>query len=100
MPAALVMGVLNATPDSFSNLGVSATIAHAHAMIADGAALLDIGGESTRPGAQPVSPEEEQARILPLLRALRDCGVPISVDTRNASTMNAALDAGATMIND
>jgi dihydropteroate synthase len=99
-----VMGVLNVTPDSFSDGGVysthTAAIAAAHAMIAAGAAIIDVGGESTRPGAIPVTPEDEQARILPVISAMRDAGVPLSIDTRNASTMEAALDAGATIVND
>lgn len=98
------MGVLNVTPDSFSDGGVysthTAAIAAAHAMIAAGAAIIDVGGESTRPGAIPVTPEDEQARILPVISAMRDAGVPLSIDTRNASTMEAALDAGATIVND
>jgi dihydropteroate synthase len=94
------MGVLNATPDSFSNAGATASAADGHAMIAAGADILDIGGESTRPGASAVAPAEEQARILPLIRALAGQGAAISVDTRNASTMAAGLDAGATVIND
>jgi dihydropteroate synthase len=69
-------------------------------MVAAGAGVLDVGGESTRPGSLPVAPEEEQARILPVIRRLRDIGVPISVDTRNAATMAAALDAGSSIIND
>jgi dihydropteroate synthase len=99
-----VMGILNVTPDSFSDggshAGAAAAIAAGHAMLAAGADLLDIGGESTRPGAEPVPPETEQARILPVIAALAAAGAPISVDTRNASTMGAALDAGATIVND
>jgi dihydropteroate synthase len=95
-----VMGVLNATPDSFSNAGATATVVHGRAMIEAGAVILDIGGESTRPGARPVLPAEEQARVLPLIRALATAGAAISVDTRNASTMAASLDAGATLVND
>ncbi len=103
-PGPLVMGILNRTPDSFSDGGRHAdldrAVAAARAMIEAGADLLDIGGESTRPGAVPVPPEEEQARVLPLLRALAGQGVPLSVDTRNAATMRAALDAGARLVND
>jgi len=95
-----IMGILNATPDSFANGGVAATTAHGLAMIEAGADMLDIGGESTRPGASVIAPGEEQARVLPLIRALAGQGVPICVDTRNASTMAAALDAGASMVND
>lgn len=100
----LVMGVVNVTPDSFSDGGrhdtVDAAIAHARRLIAEGADLIDIGGESTRPGAAPVAPEEEIARVVPVLDALRDCGVPLSVDTRHPSTMRAAIEHGADMIND
>ncbi|GMV01758.1 MAG: dihydropteroate synthase [Burkholderiaceae bacterium] len=100
----LVMGVVNVTPDSFSDDGrhgtVEAAIAHAHRLIADGADLIDIGGESTRPGATPVAPDEEIARVAPVLDALRDCGVPLSVDTRHPTTMRAAIEHGADMIND
>ena len=99
MPPA-IMGILNATPDSFASGGAAATIAQGQAMIAQGATILDIGGESTRPGAQPVPPCEEQARVLPLIKALAGQGADISIDTRNATTMQAALDAGATMVND
>jgi dihydropteroate synthase len=99
-----VMGVLNITPDSFSDGGLHLDPGRADAagreMIAAGAAIIDIGGESTRPGAAPVTPEEEQARILPVIRRLRDAGAAISVDTRNAATMQAALDAGAGIVND
>ena len=99
------MGILNVTPDSFSDGGLhrraSAAIAAGRSMIEAGAAILDIGGESTRPGATPVDPDEEQARILPVLAGLRGRGeAMISIDTRNASTMRAALDAGADLIND
>jgi dihydropteroate synthase len=98
----LVMGILNVTPDSFSDGGLhacaEAAIAAGRQMLADGADILDIGGESTRPGAAPVTPGEEQARILPVIRALS--GAVVSVDTRNAATMAAALDAGAKIIND
>jgi dihydropteroate synthase len=94
------MGILNATPDSFATASEPATPARGLQMIADGAAILDIGGESTRPGATPVPPEEEQARVLPLIKALAGQGAEISVDTRNATTMQAALDAGATIVND
>ncbi|WP_239451606.1 dihydropteroate synthase [Elioraea rosea] len=99
----LVMGTINVTPDSFSDGGrffeAGAAIAAGEAMRAAGADLLDIGGESTRPGSAPVPPEEEQARILPVIAALAPGG-PVSVDTRNAATMRAALAAGASIIND
>jgi dihydropteroate synthase len=100
----LVMGVVNVTPDSFSDggryLDPAAALAHARKLIAEGADILDIGGESTRPGAQPVSEDEELARVKPLLEALRDASIPISVDTRRARVMREALRAGASMIND
>ncbi len=100
----LVMGILNVTPDSFSDGGAhadaSTAIAAGRRMMAEGADILDIGGESTRPGAVPVTPAQEQARILPVIRALAAEGAVISVDTRNAATMAAALDAGARIIND
>lgn len=100
----LVMGIINVTPDSFSdggkNLALDAGIAHARQLIAEGADMLDIGGESTRPGAEPVSLGDELARLLPLIEALRDCGVPLSVDTFKPAVMRAVLDAGADMIND
>lgn len=103
-PAPMVMGIVNVTPDSFSDGGDYAdparAVAGGQAMIAAGAGVLDIGGESTRPGSAPVTPAEEQARILPVIRGLRDAGVPISVDTRHAATMAAALDAGASIVND
>lgn len=107
MPAPFVwpaiMGILNVTPDSFSDggryAGPEAAIAAGRQMVADGAGMIDVGGESTRPGATPVSPAEEQARILPVINGLAGT-VPLSVDTRNASTMEAALDAGALVVND
>ncbi len=102
--ASAVMGVLNVTPDSFSDggdhLDPAAAISAGLQMVEDGAAILDIGGESTRPGSAAVSLEDEQARILPVVRGLRDAGVPLSIDTRNAATMRVALDAGATIVND
>ena len=100
----LVMGILNVTPDSFSDGGSHAAphaaIAAGSRLLAEGADILDIGGESTRPGAIPVTPAQEQARILPVIRALAAQGAVISADTRNAATMAAALDAGAAIIND
>ena len=102
--APIVMGIVNATPDSFSDGGAhfdaGAAIAHATAMIQAGAGIVDIGGESTRPGAIPVPVDEEIRRIVPVIAGIRDAGVTISIDTRNARTMQAALDAGAAMIND
>lgn len=95
------MGVLNVTPDSFSDGGTHADpVAAGLAMAADGADIIDVGGESTRPGASPVAPDVEQARVLPIIRALATAGLLVSVDTRNASTMAAALAAGAAIIND
>jgi len=100
----LVMGIVNVTPDSFSDggrfLGAEAAIAQGCRLIDEGADLVDVGGESTRPGAHPVAPEEEQARILPVIRALVEAGTVVSVDTRNAATMRAALGAGARIVND
>jgi dihydropteroate synthase len=100
----LVMGVLNATPDSFSDggqhLDPGRAIARGLQMLAEGADVIDVGGESTRPGARPVPIAEEQARALPVVRALADAGALVSIDTRNAATMAAALDAGARIVND
>jgi dihydropteroate synthase len=99
----LVMGIVNLTPDSFSGDGVSDTakaIAHAHRQIEAGADLLDIGAESSRPGAFPTSVEEEMRRLIPVLEELASCGVPISVDTYKPEVMRAALRHGASMIND
>ncbi|MFL5287244.1 MAG: dihydropteroate synthase [Rhodopila sp.] len=98
------MGILNVTPDSFSDGGrhadVSAAIEAGLAMADDGADIIDVGGESTRPGAAPVEPAAERARIMPVVSALAAASVRVSVDTRNATTMRAALDAGARVIND
>lgn len=100
------MGILNVTPDSFSDGGahgdLPAAAAHARAMAADGAAIVDIGGESTRPGAVAVPADEEIARVAPVLDALaRDpSGVPVSIDTRSAAVARVALDAGAVLVND
>lgn len=100
----LVMGILNVTPDSFSDggkhLNPTSAIATGRQMLADGADILDIGGESTRPSALQVSAADEISRILPVVEALANEGAVISVDTRNAATMQAALDAGARIIND
>ncbi|HEB80628.1 MAG TPA: dihydropteroate synthase [Chromatiales bacterium] len=100
-----VVGVLNVTPDSFSDggrfLDPEAAIAHAHTMVAEGAALIDIGAESTRPGAAPVTAEEEIARLVPVIQALSSgLSVPISVDTGKPEVMRAAVAAGGGMIND
>jgi dihydropteroate synthase len=100
----LVMGVVNVTPDSFSDGGLfldpGQALAHAHRLIDEGADLLDIGGESSRPGARGVETEEESRRVLPVLEGLRDAPVPIAVDTVKPEVMRVALDAGAAMIND
>ncbi len=98
----LVMGIVNVTPDSFSDGGrffsPDAAIDHAHELIDEGADILDVGGESTRPGAAPVSVQQELDRVLPLVEALR--GVPVSIDTWKPEVMRAALAAGACMVND
>ena len=98
------MGIVNATPDSFSDGGrffdPSHAIAQGRALIAAGADIIDIGGESTRPGAAPIGYEEEIQRVLPIISALAESGAVISIDTRHASVMRAALDAGAGIIND
>ena len=103
-PGPQVMGILNVTPDSFSDGGVhfdtGRAIEAGLLMQAAGAGILDVGGESTRPGATPVSPEEEQTRVLPVIKALAAAGAVVSVDSRNAGTMAAALDAGAAIVND
>ncbi|MBU0752137.1 MAG: dihydropteroate synthase [Gammaproteobacteria bacterium] len=100
----LIMGIVNLTPDSFSGDGVGGdverAIAHAHAQVAAGADILDLGAESSRPGAPPVSADDELLRLLPLLKALRDVSVPLSVDTMKPEVMRAALAEGAAMIND
>jgi dihydropteroate synthase len=100
----LIMGVINVTPDSFSDGGrffsVTAAVAHARQLIAEGADLLDVGGESTRPGAAVVTLDEERRRVLPVLEALADAGVPLSVDTQKPELMREAVAAGAAMIND
>ena len=100
----LVMGILNATPDSFSDGGrfpaPDVAIEAGRRMRADGAALIDIGGESTSPGSEPVSASVEQARVLPVVRGLARDGITLSIDTRHAATMRAALEAGAAIIND
>lgn len=100
----LVMGIVNVTPDSFSDggryLSAERAIEHALQLQRDGAQILDIGGESTRPGSAPVCTEEEIARVIPVLQGLRDAGVALSVDTMKPEVMAAALAAGADMIND
>lgn len=96
----LIMGIVNATPDSFSDGGQYEAIEHAYQLIEEGADILDIGGESTRPGSDPVSLDQELARVVPVVEALKSTGVPISVDTLKPEVMQAALEAGADMIND
>ncbi len=99
-----IMGVVNVTPDSFSDGGLhdspDAAIAHGGRLAAAGAELVDVGGESTRPGAAPVAPEVERERALPVVAALAAAGLAVSIDTRNAATMRAALAAGAAAVND
>ncbi|KVO88068.1 dihydropteroate synthase [Burkholderia ubonensis] len=100
----LVMGILNATPDSFSDggrfLAHDDALRQAERMLAEGADILDIGGESTRPGAPPAPLDEELARVIPLVEALRPLNVPLSIDTYKPAVMRAALAAGADLIND
>ena len=100
----IVMGILNATPDSFSDGGMFRTakdaLAQAELMIACGVDLIDIGGESTRPGAEPVALQEELDRVLPVIEGLKDCGIPLSIDTYKAETMRQALAAGVDCVND
>src|SRR3989338_9174357 len=90
----LVMGIVNVTPDSFSDGGQhllrEAAIAHAQQLVSEGADIIDIGGESTRPGAQPVSIQEELDRVLPIIEGLRDAPVPVSIDTCKPEVMQAA----------
>jgi dihydropteroate synthase len=100
-----VMGILNITPDSFSDGGAfftpQAALAHAREMVAAGAAIIDVGGESTRPGAAPVPLQEELRRVIPVIEALcKMLPVPVSIDTRNPAVMQAAVAAGAGLIND
>ena len=98
------MGILNVTPDSFADGGKHFTFEHAVArglqMIEEGVDIIDVGGESTRPGAERVSEEEEQRRVIPVIRALAGKGVDISIDTMRASTARAAVEAGASIVND
>lgn len=100
----LIMGIVNVTPDSFSDGGShdtkEAAVAHAWRLIDEGADILDIGGESTRPGSSPVSVVEEIRRVVPVIEALRDCGKAISVDTSKPEVMIAAIKAGAHIVND
>jgi dihydropteroate synthase len=98
------MGVVNVTPDSFSDggrfLDPATAIAHAHRLIEEGADILDVGGESSRPGAAGVSVREELERVLPVIDALRDAALPVSIDTVKPEVMRAALSRGAAMVND
>ncbi|MEO6025147.1 MAG: dihydropteroate synthase [Burkholderiales bacterium] len=100
----LVMGIVNVTPDSFSDggkfLAKNAALDHAYQLIEEGADILDVGGESTRPGAEGVSIADELARVLPVIEALKNQSLPISIDTMKAEVMAAAIQAGATMVND
>lgn len=100
----LVMGIVNVTPDSFSDGGchfdAACAVAHGRQLVEEGADLLDIGGESSRPGAQAVSAAEELRRVLPVIEALAGVGVPISVDTVKPEVMRRAVEAGASLIND
>ena len=100
----IVMGILNVTPDSFSDGGqfnsLDCAISHAEQMIEDGVDIIDIGGESSRPGAQALSLDEELRRLMPVIYALRDCGIPLSIDTYKPAVMREAILAGVDMIND
>jgi dihydropteroate synthase len=100
----LIMGIVNVTPDSFSDGGrfaaTAAAVAHARTLLEEGADILDVGGESTRPGAPPVALDDERRRVLPVIAALGDCGAPVSVDTQKPELMQEAIDAGASMVND
>jgi dihydropteroate synthase len=99
-----VMGIVNVTPDSFSDGGryidPDAAIAHARSLRAAGADLLDVGGESTRPGAERIDPDEERRRVIPVVTALAAEGLAVSIDTMNAATATAAVAAGAVLVND
>ena len=100
----LVMGIVNVTPDSFSDGGqhadTRAALAHCERLLAEGADMLDIGGESTRPGAEPVGPALELARVLPVLEGALKLGCPVSVDSFKPEVMNQALALGADIVND
>lgn len=100
----LIMGIVNVTPDSFSDGGhffdPKKAIQHAEQLIDEGADILDIGGESSRPGAHPISEEEELSRVLPVIQALQHCGIPLSLDTVKAKVMSAGLQMGVDLIND
>lgn len=100
----VVLGVLNVTPDSFSDggrfLDADAAVGHGQALVRAGADVIDVGGESTRPGAQPVAPDEELRRVLPVVRALVADGIRVSIDTRHGLVAHGAVAAGATIVND
>jgi dihydropteroate synthase len=100
----LIMGIVNVTPDSFFDGGrflhAAQALAHARRLIDEGADIVDVGGESTRPGSSPVALEEERRRVLPVLEGLRDCGAVLSVDTQKPEFMREAVAAGADMVND
>jgi dihydropteroate synthase len=100
----IVMGILNVTPDSFADGGrhndFEAAVHHGHEMLAEGVDIIDIGGESTKPGVERVSEEEERARVIPVIKELAKTGARISIDTMRASTARAAVNAGAQIIND
>ena len=102
--AVLLMGVVNVTPDSFSDGGryyeLDTAVAHALRLVQEGADIVDIGGESTRPGAEPVGPEEELRRVLPVVGELAAAGLAVSIDTRHAAVAEAAVVAGACLVND
>lgn len=104
LEAAIVMGIVNVTPDSFSDGGEfedpATAVAHGERLIAQGAAILDVGGESTRPGSDPVGVAEELARVRPVVSRLSAEGVPVSVDTRNPEVARACVEAGASIVND
>jgi dihydropteroate synthase len=104
LPDPVIMGVINVTPDSFSDggewLDPATAIAHGRELVAQGAAIVDVGGESTRPGAKPVTQQEELRRVVPVLEGLADAGARLSIDTSKAAVAAAALDAGATIVND
>lgn len=99
-----IMGIVNVTPDSFSDGGqfntIDKAVAHAMQLVEQGADILDIGGESTRPGATPVPLEEELKRVIPVIKALAKAGVPLSIDTYKPEVMRAAIDAGVDIVND
>jgi dihydropteroate synthase len=103
-PAFRIMGIVNVTPDSFSDGGEwferDPAIAHGRRLVEEGASILDVGGESTRPFSDPVSEDEERARVLPVIAALAEAGAQVSIDTMKFAVARAALDAGATYVND